>query len=107
LIALAFIYDAVLSAYHVGVEWHWWPGPDACTGVGSIASSPADLVKSLQSGGNVAVRCDEAPLHIFGLSLAAYGALLSAFLAMLAGTAALGFNPVGWLLARLGLGGSR
>lgn len=98
LIALAFVYNAVLSAYHVGVEYHWWEGPSSCTGVGSIASTPAELLKSLQSGGNVVIRCDEVPLWIFGFSLAFYGALLSAFMAVLAGLAALGIPRRGLAL---------
>lgn len=107
LIVLGFLYNAGLSFFHVGVEQHWWPGPDTCTGVGSIASSPADLMKSLASGGNVVVRCDEVPLRILGLSLAAYGGMLSAFLALLACAAALGFDPIGQVLARLGLSATR
>src|SRR5271156_2961665 len=32
LLAAAFIANAALAAYHVGVEYHWWAGPTACTG---------------------------------------------------------------------------
>jgi disulfide bond formation protein DsbB len=97
LIALAFVYNTGLGVYHSGVEWGWWPGPDTCTGLGTIASSPQELMKSLARGGGVVVRCDEVPLRILGLSLAGYGALLSAFLAALAGAGALGID----LAARL------
>jgi len=24
--------SGALGVYHAGVEWHWWPGPQACTG---------------------------------------------------------------------------
>ncbi len=96
-ITLAFVYNAGLGVYHCGVEWRWWPGPDSCTGLGTIASNPQDLMKSLAKGGGVVVRCDEAPLRILGLSLAAYGALLSAFLALLAGAGALGVDLAAWL----------
>lgn len=100
LVALGFIYNTGLSAFHVGVEYHWWAGPDSCTGIGSIASSPADLLKNLQSGGNVVIRCDEVPLRILGLSLAAYGTFLSAFLAVLAGLAAFGIDPASYVQTR-------
>ncbi len=96
-ITLAFVYNAGLGTYHCGVEWGWWPGPDSCTGLGTIASNPQDLMKSLAQGGGVVVRCDEAPLRILGLSLAGYGVLLSVFLAFLAGAGACGVD----LAARL------
>ncbi len=78
--ALAFLYNAGLSVYHAGAEWRFWPGPDTCTG---DALEPTSLSKALRR--NTAVRCDEAALRIFGISLAGYGALLSAGLAALAG----------------------
>lgn len=96
-IAVAFVYNTGLSAYHSGVEWGWWPGPDACTGVGTVASNTKDLLASLNAGGGVVVRCDEAPLRVLGLSLAAYGALLSAFMAFLAAAGALGLDLAAWL----------
>ena len=101
LIAAAFVFNAGLSAFHAGVEWHWWAGPDSCSGVAPIATTPGDLMKSLASSGGI-VRCDEAPLRILGISLAGYGALLSAFLAVLAAVASLGIDPVGkfWGLLR-------
>src|ERR1700742_3890226 len=24
--------SGAIGAYQAGVEWHWWPGPEACTG---------------------------------------------------------------------------
>jgi disulfide bond formation protein DsbB len=83
ILALAFIVNAGLGVYHAGIEWKWWAGPMECSGIGSIASNPNDLLKSLQR--SHVVRCDEAALRIFGLSLAGYSAILSAVLAVLAG----------------------
>ena len=97
IIAVAFVVNTGLGIYHSGVEWRWWPGPDTCSGLGSIATNPRDLLKSLQTGTSAVVRCDEAPIRILGLSLAGYGALLSAFLAMLAAAGGLGID----LAARL------
>ncbi len=82
-LALAFLYNAGLSVYHAGAEWKFWPGPDACTG---DAIKPTSLSQALRH--NTAVRCDEAALRIFGISLAGYGALLAAALCALAGAAA-------------------
>jgi len=72
-----------IGAYQAGVEWHWWTGPQACTGVLAIASGPLDLNAPVP-------RCDQAAIRILGISLAGYNALIC-----------LGFAGVAaWLLAR-------
>lgn len=82
LLAAMFIVNAGLGVYHAGIEWKWWPGPDACSGVGEIARSPRDLLQSLAQP--QVVRCDDAALRIFGVSLAGYSAAISACLAAIA-----------------------
>jgi disulfide bond formation protein DsbB len=86
LLAAAFLGNAALAAYHVGVEYHWWAGPTACTGglTGSVDAN--DLMKSLDSV--KVVRCDEVQLRIAGLSLAGWNVLASAALAGYAALAA-------------------
>jgi disulfide bond formation protein DsbB len=85
LLALVFVASTMLAAYHVGVEYHWWQGPTACTGgVGSLDVN--DLLKSLDSV--KVVRCDEVQLRIAGLSLAGWNVLASAVLAIYAALAA-------------------
>jgi disulfide bond formation protein DsbB len=91
LLAVGFMLNAALGLYHAGIEWAWWRGPDACSGMGTIATSPDELLKSLQQPR--VVRCDEAALRIFGLSLAGYSAILSAALAFFAMSAALKSKP--------------
>jgi disulfide bond formation protein DsbB len=86
LLALAFLADAVLAAYHAGVEYHWWPGPSACTGGLNGPVDVNDLVKALNS--QKVVRCDEAQLRIAGVSLAGWNVLVSAALAAYAVLAA-------------------
>jgi disulfide bond formation protein DsbB len=81
-LALVFAVNALLGAYHAGVEWRFWPGPSGCTGVIAGPPSVADLMKALQHSKVVA--CDEAQLRILGLSLAGWNALISAALAALA-----------------------
>jgi len=78
-ICAGLLYDAGLSAYHAGVEWHFWAGPDACSGGGVQATG--SLAKKLLH--NNAVPCDVAALRIFGISLAGYLVLLSIGLAAL------------------------
>ncbi len=83
-LALAFLYNAGLSIYHAGAEWRFWPGPDACTSNGDVLR-PGSLSQALRQ--NNVVRCDEAAIRIFGVSLAGYNALLSSALAVLGGAA--------------------
>src|SRR5271163_4073703 len=85
LLAAAFVANAVLAAYHAGVEYHWWAGPTACTG-GPGSLDVNDLVKALDSV--KVVRCDEVQLRIAGLSLAGWNVLASAVLAAYAALAA-------------------
>jgi disulfide bond formation protein DsbB len=85
LLALVFAASAVLAAYHVGVEYHWWQGPTACTG-GPSSLDVNDLVKALDSV--KVVRCDEVQLRIAGLSLAGWNVVASAALVVYAALAA-------------------
>ena len=84
-ICAAMIYDAGLAAYHAGVEWHFWQGPDACTGNGPGVQATGSLSQKLRH--NTGVRCDVAALRIFGISLAGYLVFLSLGLAGLGGGA--------------------
>ena len=60
-----------LGVYHAGVEWHWWPGPQACTGSAfHYNGGKLDLNAP-------AVMCDVAAWRLFGLSLAGYNAIIS------------------------------
>jgi disulfide bond formation protein DsbB len=85
LLALVFAANAALAAYHAGVEYHWWPGPTACTG-GPGSLDVNDLVNTLNSV--KVVRCDEVQLRIAGLSLAGWNVVASAVLAAYAAIAA-------------------
>jgi disulfide bond formation protein DsbB len=86
LLALVFIASAVLAAYHAGVEYHWWPGPTACTGGLTGSLNVNDLVNTLNSA--KVVRCDEVQLRIAGLSLAGWNVVASIVLAAYAALAA-------------------
>ncbi len=92
-ICLGFIYNAGLGIYHAGAEWHFWPGPDTCSGTGTL--QPKNLLESLQH--NTAVRCDEAALRIFGISLAGYSVLISTALALIGLSALRRMRHRGWI----------
>jgi len=66
--------SGLIGVYHAGVEWHWWPGPQSCTGSAFRASGTLDLNAPV-------VMCDRAAWRLFGLSLAGYNAILSLALA--------------------------
>jgi disulfide bond formation protein DsbB len=79
LAALAFLADAALAFYHVGVEQHWFAGPSACTGAPITGGSVADMKAQLLA--RPAVRCDEVAWSLFGVSLAGWNFLASLALA--------------------------
>ena len=81
-LALIFAACAIFGAYHAGIEWGFWPGPNECAGALDRATSVSDFLKQLQSV--KVARCDAPALRILGLSLGAWNALISAGLAALA-----------------------
>jgi disulfide bond formation protein DsbB len=86
ILALIFLVSAGLGAYHAGVEWGFWSGPSACTGLYAAPAGTDEFLKSLEAGPSV--RCDEAAMRILGLSLAGWNALLSIVIAAIAATGA-------------------
>lgn len=83
LIILGFVFmgGAIFAAYHVAVQQHWVALPAFCA---SNAFSDLDSVESLreQMLKTPLVRCDQVTWSLFGLSLAAYNAILSFILAL-------------------------
>jgi disulfide bond formation protein DsbB len=73
-LAVMWLANAGLGAYHAGVEWGFWQGPTDCSGP----------ITNL-GGGNLldglnkvkVIRCDEVQWRFLGLSLAGYNALIS------------------------------
>ena len=82
LLALIFAASSIFGAYHAGVEWGFWLGPQDCTGSLSRAGSMDDFLNQLQTV--KVVRCDAVAIRIFGLSLAGWNAIISAALALVA-----------------------
>lgn len=81
LLGLIFLTGMFIAGYHAGVEWHFWPGPKTCTGgVGNIAEMGKDLLSALDKPSSVP-QCDQPAWTLFGISMAGYNALFSAFLA--------------------------
>jgi disulfide bond formation protein DsbB len=97
-IAVAMLWNAGLGAYHSGVEWHWWPGPQDCSGATPNFSAGGSLLDQINR--TRVVRCDEAAWRFLGLSLAGYNVLISLALAAIAAYGA-------WGLVRGTAGSSR
>ena len=75
----ALLLTAAIGVFHVGVEYHWWEGPQACSGNVPKGLSPEQLKKYLF--GAKMVRCDETAWSMWGISMAGWNAILSAVLA--------------------------
>lgn len=80
LVALAFLGNAGLAAYHAGVEWKFWPGPQTCTGTATLPKTAGDLLTGMEHD---VVACDEAQWRFFGLSFAGWNVFICLALAAL------------------------
>lgn len=79
IVAAIFAWGAYMGAYHAGVEWGFWPGPTACTGVGDAMDFNA------LSDMKPVIGCDVVQFRLFGISLAGYNALISVAIVTLLG----------------------
>ncbi|MEO5373358.1 MAG: disulfide bond formation protein B [Alphaproteobacteria bacterium] len=90
LCALAFLVNAGIAFYHVGVEGHWWVSA-VCSASSATAdigfATLADLERALERPAEVP--CDRVQWTLFGLSLTGYNLLASLVLAVASGGAAL------------------
>jgi disulfide bond formation protein DsbB len=81
--ALLFAWSTGLGAYHSGVEWGWFLGPNDCGGGAlPVAGDVGSLLNQLQT--TRIVSCTEAAWRFLGLSLAGWNALISLGLLLLA-----------------------
>ena len=72
LAGLLILVSGGIGAFHAGVEYKWWPGPQHCTGT---VQAGADFLKRLLAA--PVVRCDEPQWTLFGISLAGFNFLIS------------------------------
>ncbi len=86
--ALTFLAGGIIAFYHTGVEQHWWTSILEGCAADFNAGNVEDLMAMLDN--KPAVRCDEIPWAdpIFGLSMAAYNAIMSPILAIGCGISA-------------------
>lgn len=79
--ALVVAVGATIGAYHAGVEWGIFAGPDTCTSSPIGGMSVGDLLAQIEAA--PVVRCDEVVWSLLGLSMAGWNALFSAALVVL------------------------
>lgn len=79
---LATLSTAGIGLFHAGVEQGWWEGVTACAAGGDITTMSADdlLAQIMEAP---LVRCDKIAWSLWGLSMAAWNAVLSLILAVL------------------------
>ncbi|MBL8838097.1 MAG: disulfide bond formation protein B [Alphaproteobacteria bacterium] len=82
LAGLVFLAGAGIAFFHVGVEYKWWEGTNACGAGGGTIQSIDDLRRMLESA--PIVRCDEPAWSMAGISMAGYNMLVSLALAAIA-----------------------
>jgi len=79
-LTIAYLAGAGLAGYHMGVEWQWWEGPQACAAGNSGGFSVEDLANSLSQAPS-GPSCDDVAWSLFGISMAGYNFLFSLALA--------------------------
>lgn len=83
-IALAiFVWSTYMAGHHAGVEYGFWPGPTACSGIG-VEVSFEDLSNI---NATRVVPCDAIQFELFGVSLAGFNAIISAAIVVMLGAA--------------------
>ena len=79
-LAVIFLFGAGLAFYHSGVEWHWWPGPQACAATGAGATAAG--LEALLGGAEIKPpACDTPNWWFLGLTMANWNTLVSLGLA--------------------------
>ena len=80
-IAAVMLWNTGLAAYHAGIEWKFWPGPQDCSGA-VVQLNSGSLLDQMNR--TRVIRCDEAAWRLFGISLAGYNAIIAAALTLFA-----------------------
>lgn len=80
---LIFVWSTYMGGHHAGVEYGFWPGPTACSGIG-VEVSFEDLSNI---NATRVVPCDAIQFELFGISLAGFNAIISAAIVLMLGAA--------------------
>jgi len=89
----ALMATAAVGVFHAGVEYGFWPGPQACSGAIPRGLSAEELRRYLFNARMV--RCDQVAWSMWGISMAGWNAILSAALAFVLASGVTG-GVAGW-----------
>ncbi len=78
---IALFVTSGIGIYHVGVEQHWWQGPQECSGRIPPGLTMEQLKKYLYNA--KMIRCDEAAWTLMKISMAGWNAIFSGALAVI------------------------
>lgn len=78
LCAASFAIGGMIGAFQVGVEYHWWAGPETCSG-SLTGLSASEILAQIEKA--AIIRCDDVQFRFLGLSMAAMNAMWSLGLA--------------------------
>lgn len=70
----------LFSLYHLGIENHWWQGPQSCVSALPSLSNLSNMTNHIETN---KVFCDRANWLIFGISSTLWSFLIAAFLGWL------------------------
>ena len=76
-------FSAYMGGYHAGAEWGFWPGPTTCAAPAALPTTPADLLRQVQTAKPIA-DCTVAAWRFLGVSLAGWNAVISAMMTLVA-----------------------
>jgi disulfide bond formation protein DsbB len=68
-----FAIDAGIAFYHSGVELGWFPGPSGCSNATGGEQTLEEMRRAIMQA--PLVTCDQAMIHVLGLSMAAWNAI--------------------------------
>lgn len=77
LAALSILVSGLIGGFHAGVEYGWWQGLTACSGVGNSGGDPLEAILNAPL-----VSCNEVQWSLFGISLAGWNFLISTIAAI-------------------------
>lgn len=75
LVMVAFVVEAAIAFYHVGVEQRWWESATGCSAAVDASASLDDLRNAILQG--PLVSCSDPELVVLGLSMAGWNVVYS------------------------------
>lgn len=77
LAALSILASGLIGGFHAGVEYGWWQGLTACSGVANSGGDPLEAIMNAPL-----VSCNDVQWSLFGVSLAGWNFLISTLAAI-------------------------